>query len=170
MNILNKLHEKLWRGIDGQITRSTRTLAKRVSRRGFVGRLGTLLVGTGALVVGGNVLTSQRVVDVILKAFAVAAASQGCMNNFTFGNDRFGYYETIGGGAGAGAGTAAVLGGSIATGAVVGAAGGAAAGYAVADLLGADSDWKVIGALTGAAAGTLLAAVGVGWAMRGRRA
>ncbi len=55
-----------------------------------------------AAVVGGNVLTSQRVVDVVLKAFGVAAASQGCMNNLTFGNDRFGYYETIGGGAGAG--------------------------------------------------------------------
>lgn len=57
-----------------------------------------------AAVVGGNVLTSQRVVDVILKAFGVAAASQGCMNNFTFGNERFGYYETVGGGAGAGPG------------------------------------------------------------------
>lgn len=56
----------------------------------------------GAAVVGGNVLTSQRITDVILKAFGVAAASQGCMNNFTFGNDRFGYYETIAGGAGAG--------------------------------------------------------------------
>lgn len=55
-----------------------------------------------AAVVGGNVLTSQRVVDVVLKAFGVAAASQGCMNNFTFGNERFGYYETVGGGAGAG--------------------------------------------------------------------
>jgi 5-oxoprolinase (ATP-hydrolysing) len=55
-----------------------------------------------AAVVGGNVLTSQRITDVILKAFGVAAASQGCMNNFTFGNDRFGYYETIAGGAGAG--------------------------------------------------------------------
>ncbi len=55
-----------------------------------------------AAVVGGNVLTSQRVVDVVLKAFGVAAASQGCMNNLTFGNERFGYYETIGGGAGAG--------------------------------------------------------------------
>jgi len=55
-----------------------------------------------AAVVGGNVLTSQRVVDVVLKAFGVAAASQGCMNNFTFGSDRFGYYETVGGGAGAG--------------------------------------------------------------------
>jgi 5-oxoprolinase (ATP-hydrolysing) len=57
-----------------------------------------------AAVVGGNVLTSQRVVDVILKAFGVAAASQGCMNNLTFGNEQFGYYETIGGGAGAGPG------------------------------------------------------------------
>jgi len=55
-----------------------------------------------AAVVGGNVLTSQRVVDVIFKAFGTVAASQGCMNNFTFGNDDFGYYETIGGGAGAG--------------------------------------------------------------------
>ena len=53
-------------------------------------------------VVGGNVLTSQRIIDVILKAFRVCAASQGCMNNLTFGNERFGYYETIGGGAGAG--------------------------------------------------------------------
>ncbi len=57
-----------------------------------------------AAVVGGNVLTSQRITDVVLKAFGVAAASQGCMNNFTFGNDRFGYYETIAGGAGAGPG------------------------------------------------------------------
>ncbi len=55
-----------------------------------------------AAVVGGNVLTSQRITDVVLKAFGVAAASQGCMNNFTFGDNRFGYYETIGGGAGAG--------------------------------------------------------------------
>ncbi|MCD6526477.1 MAG: hydantoinase B/oxoprolinase family protein, partial [Desulfuromonas sp.] len=57
-----------------------------------------------AAVVGGNVLTSQRLVDVIFKAFGCVAASQGCMNNFTFGDDRFGYYETIGGGAGAGPG------------------------------------------------------------------
>jgi 5-oxoprolinase (ATP-hydrolysing) len=49
-----------------------------------------------AAVVGGNVLTSQRVVDVIFKAFKVCAASQGCMNNITFGSDRVGYYETVG--------------------------------------------------------------------------
>ena len=53
-------------------------------------------------VVGGNVLTSQRVVDVVLKAFSACAASQGCMNNLTFGDKKFGYYETIAGGAGAG--------------------------------------------------------------------
>ena len=56
----------------------------------------------GAAVVGGNVETSQRIVDVLLGALGVAAASQGTMNNVTFGDERFGYYETIGGGAGAG--------------------------------------------------------------------
>lgn len=61
-----------------------------------------------AAVVGGNVETTQRIVDVMLKAFEAAAASQGTCNNFTFGiNDKehgvsFGYYETICGGAGAG--------------------------------------------------------------------
>ena len=55
-----------------------------------------------AAVCAGNVLTSQRVTDVILKAFGAAAASQGCMNNFTFGDAGFGYYETIAGGSGAG--------------------------------------------------------------------
>jgi 5-oxoprolinase (ATP-hydrolysing) len=58
----------------------------------------------GAAVCGGNVLTSQRITDVILKSFKASAGSQGCMNNLTFGNDEFGYYETIGGGAGAGPG------------------------------------------------------------------
>ena len=55
-----------------------------------------------AAVVGGNVLTSQRVTDVVLKAFDGCAAAQGCMNNLTFGDSTFGYYETICGGAGAG--------------------------------------------------------------------
>jgi 5-oxoprolinase (ATP-hydrolysing) len=55
-----------------------------------------------AAVAGGNVETSQRVVDVILGALGIVAASQGTMNNLVFGNDRFGYYETIAGGAGAG--------------------------------------------------------------------
>ncbi|MCP3695132.1 MAG: hydantoinase [Planctomycetaceae bacterium] len=54
-----------------------------------------------AAVVGGNVETSQRVVDVLLGALGLAAASQGTMNNVVFGNESFGYYETICGGAGA---------------------------------------------------------------------
>lgn len=54
-----------------------------------------------AAIVGGNVETSQRAVDVLLGAMNLAAASQGTMNNFTFGDESFGYYETICGGAGA---------------------------------------------------------------------
>ncbi len=52
-------------------------------------------------VAAGNVETSQRVVDVLLGAFGVAAASQGTMNNLLFGDATFGFYETICGGAGA---------------------------------------------------------------------
>ncbi len=65
-----------------------------------------------AAVVGGNVLTSQRVTDVIFRAFEACAASQGDCNNLTFGFGGnaagqaevkgFGYYETIAGGSGAG--------------------------------------------------------------------
>ncbi|KAK0398342.1 hypothetical protein QR680_002542 [Steinernema hermaphroditum] len=58
-----------------------------------------------AAVVGGNVLTSQRLCDVIFRAFNAVAASQGCMNNTTFGDEKMGgYYETIAGGSGAGNG------------------------------------------------------------------
>ena len=60
--------------------------------------------GPEAAVVGGNVLTSQRVTDVVLRAFRACADSQGCMNNLTFGDSQFGYYETVCGGAGAGPG------------------------------------------------------------------
>ncbi len=55
-----------------------------------------------AAVVAGNVETSQAVTDTLFGALGVLAASQGTMNNFTFGNDRHQYYETICGGAGAG--------------------------------------------------------------------
>lgn len=54
-------------------------------------------------VVGGNTEVSQRLTDTLLKAFGLAACSQGTMNNLLFGNERFGYYETICGGAGASA-------------------------------------------------------------------
>ena len=55
-------------------------------------------------VVGGNVETSQRVVDTLIKALKIQSCSQGTMNNFLFGNESFGYYETICGGSGAGNG------------------------------------------------------------------
>lgn len=55
-------------------------------------------------VVGGNVETSQRIVDTLIEALELAAGSQGTMNNTLFGTERFGYYETVAGGAGAGPG------------------------------------------------------------------
>jgi 5-oxoprolinase (ATP-hydrolysing) len=55
-------------------------------------------------VVGGNTEVSQRLTDTLLKALGLASCSQGTMNNFLFGNDRFGFYETICGGTGAGNG------------------------------------------------------------------
>jgi N-methylhydantoinase B len=58
-----------------------------------------------AAVAAGNVETSSRIVDVVMRAFGqaidVPAQGQGTMNNVTLGNDRFTYYETIGGGQGA---------------------------------------------------------------------
>ncbi len=57
-----------------------------------------------AAVVAGNVETSQTIVDALYGALGAMAASQGTMNNFTFGNHRYQYYETICGGSGAGDG------------------------------------------------------------------
>jgi 5-oxoprolinase (ATP-hydrolysing) len=57
-----------------------------------------------AAVVAGNVETSQAIANALYGALGVLAASQGTMNNLTFGNDRYQYYETICGGAGAGSG------------------------------------------------------------------
>ncbi len=57
-------------------------------------------------VVGGNVETSQRLVDTLLKALGLLACGQGTMNNVLFGNASFSYYETVCGGAGAGRGFA----------------------------------------------------------------
>ncbi len=55
-----------------------------------------------AAVVAGNVETSQCITDALYGALGVLAASQGTMNNFTFGNARYQYYETVAGGSGAG--------------------------------------------------------------------
>jgi 5-oxoprolinase (ATP-hydrolysing) len=57
-----------------------------------------------AAVVAGNVETSQCITDALYGALGVLAASQGTMNNFTFGNGRYQYYETVAGGSGAGPG------------------------------------------------------------------
>ena len=57
-----------------------------------------------ASVVSGNVETSTCITNALYGALGVMAASQGTMNNFTFGNERYQYYETISGGAGAGEG------------------------------------------------------------------
>src|SRR5690606_16404286 len=57
--------------------------------------------GFPAAVVAGNVETSQVIVDTLYAALGVSAAAQGTMNNFTFGNQQYQYYETIAGGAGA---------------------------------------------------------------------
>jgi len=58
-----------------------------------------------AAVAAGNTETSSRIVDVVFAALGelvpVPAAGQGTMNNLAFGNDRFTYYETVGGGQGA---------------------------------------------------------------------
>ena len=68
-------------------------------------REGSMLKPTfPAAVVAGNVETSQVVTDTLLAATGQLAPSQGTMNNFTFGNDRYQYYETIAGGSGAGPG------------------------------------------------------------------
>src|SRR5258706_11179526 len=57
-----------------------------------------------AATVAGNVETSQCLTDALYGALGLMAASYGTMNNFTFGNDRYQYYETISGGTGAGPG------------------------------------------------------------------
>jgi 5-oxoprolinase (ATP-hydrolysing) len=64
-----------------------------------------------AAVVAGNVETSQCITDALYGALGIMAASQGTMNNFSFGNQQYQYYETISGGSGAGTnfhGTSAV--------------------------------------------------------------
>ncbi len=74
----------------------------------------TISIPTGSLlapvhpaaVAAGNVETSQCIVDALYGALGVLAASQGTMNNLTFGNEQLQYYETIAGGAGAGEGFA----------------------------------------------------------------
>jgi 5-oxoprolinase (ATP-hydrolysing) len=60
--------------------------------------------GKAPAVVGGNVETSQQIVEALVRLLGMQAGSQGTMNNLLFGDSTFGYYETIGGGGGAGDG------------------------------------------------------------------
>lgn len=69
--------------------------------QGLLNPVSASSIGDSPAVVAGNVETSQRVVDCLLGALGVAAASQGTMNNLLIGDSSFGYYETICGGAGA---------------------------------------------------------------------
>ena len=57
-----------------------------------------------AAVISGNTEVSQAIAEALFGALGVLAGSQGTMNNFVYGNDRFQNYETIGGGTGAGPG------------------------------------------------------------------
>ncbi|PRH16381.1 hydantoinase B/oxoprolinase family protein [Burkholderia multivorans] len=61
-----------------------------------------------AAVVSGNVETSSAITNALYGALGCVASSQGTMNNFTFGNAQYQYYETIAGGSGAGPGFAGV--------------------------------------------------------------
>uniref|UniRef100_UPI00286E4E5C hydantoinase B/oxoprolinase family protein n=1 Tax=Sandarakinorhabdus sp. TaxID=1916663 RepID=UPI00286E4E5C len=63
-----------------------------------------------AAVVAGNVETSQVITDALFGALGIMAAAQGTMNNFTFGNEKYQYYETVAGGSGAGPGFAGTSG------------------------------------------------------------
>ncbi|MCA9299387.1 MAG: hydantoinase B/oxoprolinase family protein, partial [Phycisphaerales bacterium] len=65
------------------------------------GMLSPSFDGDAPGVAGGNVETSQRLVDAMIRVLDLGAGSQGTMNNVVFGNGRFGFYETICGGAGA---------------------------------------------------------------------
>ena len=64
----------------------------------------------GAAVVGGNVETSQQLVDLLFYALGERAGSQGTMNNLTIGGEGWSFYETIGGGGGASPGAAGLHG------------------------------------------------------------
>ena len=74
---------------------------RRASRRSRCARrrAASSTRGSPAAVVAGNMETSSRIVDVVMAAFGeavpVPAMGQGTMNNVSFGNERFGYYETI---------------------------------------------------------------------------
>ena len=78
---------------DEPVSRDDDMTSERVGEQGYPER-------DAAAVVAGNVETSQCITDALYGALGVMAASYGTMNNFTFGNARHQYYETISGGSG----------------------------------------------------------------------
>jgi 5-oxoprolinase (ATP-hydrolysing) len=95
---------RLWINSDLPLNEGLLDQVEIVTERGILDPPLTRYPLTCPAVVGGNVETSQRIVDVLLVALGLQSNGQGTMNNFLFGNERFGFYETIGGGAGAGPG------------------------------------------------------------------
>ena len=95
---------RLWVDIDLPLNEGLLEDVKIITEEGILNPPLTRDPETCPAVVGGNVETSQRLVDVLLQALGIQANGQGTMNNFLFGNENFGFYETIGGGAGAGPG------------------------------------------------------------------
>ena len=95
---------RLWVGKDVPLNEGLLDQVEIVTEEGILNPPLTSDPESCPAVVGGNVETSQRIVDVLLEALGLQANSQGTMNNFLFGNGRFGFYETMGGGAGAGQG------------------------------------------------------------------
>ncbi|MFT7172023.1 MAG: 5-oxoprolinase (ATP-hydrolyzing) [Paracoccaceae bacterium] len=95
---------RLWIDIDLPLNEGLLENVEIITEEGILNPPLTRDPQTCPAVVGGNVETSQRIVDVLLEALGLQSNGQGTMNNFLFGNAGFGFYETMGGGAGAGPG------------------------------------------------------------------
>ncbi|MEP4078766.1 hydantoinase B/oxoprolinase family protein [Haloferula sp.] len=95
---------RLWLGDDVPLNEGLLKPLKIVIPPGFLNPRFPADPANAPAVVGGNVEISQRITDVLLEAFGLAANGPGTMNNFLFGDESFGYYETLAGGSGAGPG------------------------------------------------------------------
>ncbi|HEY1120020.1 MAG TPA: hydantoinase B/oxoprolinase family protein [Haloferula sp.] len=94
---------RLWIGEDVPLNEGLLEAVETVIPRGILSPEFDDDPARAPAVVGGNVETSQRLTDLLLEALDLAANGPGTMNNFLFGDERFGYYETLAGGSGAGA-------------------------------------------------------------------
>jgi len=93
---------RLWLGEDLPLNEGLLEAVEIVIPRGMLSPDFGADATTAPAVVGGNVETSQRLTDLLLEALGLAANGPGTMNNFLFGDESFGYYETLAGGSGAG--------------------------------------------------------------------